>query len=301
MIHPIVSANLSQARSWFFEVKIARSDRDAVFLPSHFSDILDARKQIQTKSLAKVDAISFSIAEITPLSVTVDGFIHASNQIKRGTLDRWLQHTSISEIEWRQLIGDRNCIYTELQAIKNFLEVTSPDLLQADARRLRIDYIKPGIVNRGGRPRSAGGCCSESRGPAPAGAGRCSGRGAAAAAGDASGGCGLESGGPAPASIGRGRGRGRGAAAAAGDAAGGGGGSESGGPAPAGAVLGRVPEGLFRFFANGCGCPIHSRRLDSISDCHSHTGTWITVLTRNNQGISRQSTCIAPCALQDFF
>ena len=72
--------------------------------------------------------------------------------------------------------------------------------MQEDARRLRIDYIKPSIVDRGGRPRSAGGGCSESRGPVPAGAGSCSGRGAAAAAGDASGGGGLESGGPAPAS-----------------------------------------------------------------------------------------------------
>ena len=87
-----------------------------------------------------MDAISFSIAETTPLSVTVDGFIHASNLIKRGTLDRWLQHTSMSEIEWRQLIGDGNCIYTELQAIKNFLQVTSQDLMQADARSRVVDF-----------------------------------------------------------------------------------------------------------------------------------------------------------------
>ena len=52
-----------QSDTLFFEFKIARSDRDAVFLPSHFSDILDACKQIQ---MAKVDAISFSIAETTP-------------------------------------------------------------------------------------------------------------------------------------------------------------------------------------------------------------------------------------------
>ena len=92
MSHRFVSGNLSQARSWFFEVKIARSDRDAVYLPSHFKDILDARKQIQIKSLTKVDAISFSIAENTSSSVTVDGFIHASVQIKRGTLVRWLRN-----------------------------------------------------------------------------------------------------------------------------------------------------------------------------------------------------------------
>ena len=67
----------------------------------------------------------------------------------------------------------RNCIYTELQEIKNFLQVTSPgspDLMRGDARRLRIDYIKPSIVNRGGRPRLAGGGCSESSGPAQAAA-----------------------------------------------------------------------------------------------------------------------------------
>ena len=75
LTHSIVSGNLSQARSWFFEVKIARSDRNAVFLPEHFSVILDACKQIQIKSLAKVDVIAFSIAENTPFSVKVDGFI----------------------------------------------------------------------------------------------------------------------------------------------------------------------------------------------------------------------------------
>ena len=81
LTHRIVSGKLSQARSWFFEVKIARSDRDAIYLPklpSHFTDILDARTQIQIKSLTKVDTISFSIAETTPSSVTVDSFIHAS-------------------------------------------------------------------------------------------------------------------------------------------------------------------------------------------------------------------------------
>ena len=81
--HSIVSCNLSHASSWFFEVKIARSDRNAVYLPSLFTDVLDARKQIQIKSPTKVHAISsgFSIAETTPCSVTVDGFIHASVQI----------------------------------------------------------------------------------------------------------------------------------------------------------------------------------------------------------------------------
>ena len=43
--------------------------------------------------------------------------------------------------------------------------------MRVDARRLRIDYIKPSIVNRGGRPRLAGGGCSDSGGPAPACAG----------------------------------------------------------------------------------------------------------------------------------
>ena len=55
------------------------------------------------------------------------------------------------------LIGVQTCIYTELPATKNFLQVTSPDLVLGDARRLRIDYNKPSIVNRGGRPRLAGG------------------------------------------------------------------------------------------------------------------------------------------------
>ena len=51
------SGNLSQARSRFFEVMIARADGNDICLrlPSHFSDILDARKQIQIKSLSKVD------------------------------------------------------------------------------------------------------------------------------------------------------------------------------------------------------------------------------------------------------
>ena len=114
-----------------FDVKIARSDCDAVFLPFHVSDILDAHKQIQIKSLAKVAIIPFSIAETTPTSVTVDEFIHASKQIKRCTLDRWLQHTSISEIKWKELIGNQNYIYLELQAIRNFLKVTSQDLVRA--------------------------------------------------------------------------------------------------------------------------------------------------------------------------
>ena len=118
----IFSGNVSQAHSWFFKVKIPRSDRDAVFLPSHFSDILDTRKQIQIKSLAKVDAISLSIAETTPSSVRVYDFIQASNQIKRSTLDRWLQDASKPHIDWRQLVGDRACIYSELLAITNFLE-----------------------------------------------------------------------------------------------------------------------------------------------------------------------------------
>ena len=39
-----------------------------------------------------------------------------------------------------------------------------------DARRLRIDCIKPSCFNRRGRPRLAGGGDSESGGPAPAGA-----------------------------------------------------------------------------------------------------------------------------------
>ena len=123
-----VSGNLSQARSWFFEVKIARSessDLDAVYLTSNFTDILDAPKQIQIKSLTKADAISFWIAETTLSSFLVDGFIHASVQIKRSTLERWLQHHSISHIDWRQVVGDRTCVYSELPAIKHFLDVTS--------------------------------------------------------------------------------------------------------------------------------------------------------------------------------
>ena len=182
LTHRIVSGNLSQARSWFFEVKIARSDRDAVYLPSHFNDILDARKQIQIKSL-KVDAISFSIAETTPSSVTVDGFMHASVQIKRGTLERWLLHDSISHIIWRQVVWDRTCVYS----VRHFLDVTSPDPERVDVRRLRIDYIKPSCFNRRGRPRLVGGGNSELGRPAGAGAGRCRGRCATAAAGNTAG------------------------------------------------------------------------------------------------------------------
>ena len=50
-----------------------------------------------------------------PVPVTVHGFIHASNQIKRGTLDRWLQHTSISEIEWRQRRLKIGCCWSQLE------------------------------------------------------------------------------------------------------------------------------------------------------------------------------------------
>ena len=46
-----------------------------------------------------------------------------------------------------------------------------------DARRLRIDYIKPSCFNRRGRPRLAGGGGSESGGPARASAGSGRGRG----------------------------------------------------------------------------------------------------------------------------
>ena len=46
LTHCIVSGNLSQARSWFFKVKISISDRNADFSPSHLFDILDAHKQI---------------------------------------------------------------------------------------------------------------------------------------------------------------------------------------------------------------------------------------------------------------
>ena len=45
LTHRIVSScNLSQARSWVFEAKIARSDRDAVYLPSHFTGIKNRRE-----------------------------------------------------------------------------------------------------------------------------------------------------------------------------------------------------------------------------------------------------------------
>lgn len=40
-----------------FEANTVRSEILAAFLPSHFDDILDGHKKIQTKSLAKVDAI----------------------------------------------------------------------------------------------------------------------------------------------------------------------------------------------------------------------------------------------------
>ena len=123
LTHSIVAGNLSQAHSWFFEVKIARSDSDAVYIPSHCSGILDARKQIQTKSFSKLDAISFLIAETTPSSVIVDGILNASVQIKRGALDRCLLHDSISHIDGRQVVGDRTCVYSELQAVKHFLNV----------------------------------------------------------------------------------------------------------------------------------------------------------------------------------
>ena len=98
----------------FLKSRLPDQTAMAVYLLSHFTDILDARKQIQIKSLTKVDAISFSIAETTPSSVTVDGFIDASFQIKRGTLERWLLHDSISHIDWRQVVGDRTCVYWEL-------------------------------------------------------------------------------------------------------------------------------------------------------------------------------------------
>ena len=138
------SDNLTQARSWFFEAKIVRSDSNSAFLPSHFSDILDTRKAIQLKSLVKLDAISFSISVTTPSSVTVEGFIHARNAIKRGTLDRWLQHPSISSVDWRKVVGDRTCVYTDLPVIKHFLQDTTPDGVdrgQPAAGRQRIDYL----------------------------------------------------------------------------------------------------------------------------------------------------------------
>ena len=169
------------------QTAIDRSDRYAACLPPHFTDILDARKQIQLKSLGKVDAISFSIAKTTPSSVSVHCFVHGSNAIRQGTLERWLQHDSISHIDWRQVVGDQTCVYSELSAIKHLLDVTSPDPERMDARILRIDYLKPSCFNRRRRPRLAGGGCSESGGPARASAG-CSGRGAAASAGEAAGG-----------------------------------------------------------------------------------------------------------------
>ena len=54
---------------------------------------------------------------------------------------------------------------------QNFHDVTSPDPERADARRLRIDYIKPSCFNRRGRPRLAGGGGSETGRPAGDGAG----------------------------------------------------------------------------------------------------------------------------------
>ena len=57
---------MSLALSLIFEVTFVISDSDAVFLPSHFSDILNASKQMQIKSLAKVDSDSFSIGKNGP-------------------------------------------------------------------------------------------------------------------------------------------------------------------------------------------------------------------------------------------
>ena len=45
------------------------------------------------------------------------------------------------------------------------------DLVRVDARRLRIDYIKPSIVNRGGRPRLEGGGSSNAGSGSNAGIG----------------------------------------------------------------------------------------------------------------------------------
>ena len=55
----------------------------------------------------------------------------------------------------------------------------------------------------------------------------------------------------------------------------------------------RVCFGFLRMAA-GLRLPIHSRRLDRMSDCIGHIDTWITFPPRNNQGIRRQSTCSFP-------
>ena len=55
----------------------------------------------------------------------------------------------ISHIDWRLLVGDQGCIYSELLAIKNFLEVISPDLVRVGARAAGAAVAAPGEVRTG--------------------------------------------------------------------------------------------------------------------------------------------------------
>ena len=98
-----------EARTWYFkasDVAIARPE-GARYDPTFFSNILDACKTIQMRSISKADTICYSTTEINFSLASVEGFIHSGGKIARGTLLRWLANPAIlEEVDWIPLKND---------------------------------------------------------------------------------------------------------------------------------------------------------------------------------------------------
>ena len=90
------SENLEDARTWYFKASSVAYHHDGPervsFDPNFFSHILDARRPCQIQSISKADTICFSAASKDQNHAIVEGFIHASGNIRRGTAVRWLKH-----------------------------------------------------------------------------------------------------------------------------------------------------------------------------------------------------------------
>ena len=120
-----------RAQTWFFRAIVCLTDGKT------FSNLLDARKQLLETSLASPSVISWAFANTTSLEspdsncVILEGFVHASTEIRLGSLKRVLpekQETDAGEIV--EAAFAHHCSPTTVQAASEVLRY-----LRAAARR----------------------------------------------------------------------------------------------------------------------------------------------------------------------
>ena len=134
-----------KAQTWFFRALVCLKDGQT------FSNLLDARKQQLETSLAAASVISWACVNTMLLEnqdsncVYLEGFVHASTNIRLGSLQRVLpekQETDageIVEVAFQDVKPGLGKDYMCHPTVKAFLEKTSLDPLASDKRK-RVDY-----------------------------------------------------------------------------------------------------------------------------------------------------------------